>query len=303
MLPIPIKATPYAHQREAYEFACKKFGLLPTENTSNGLALLMEMGTGKTLTSTAISTILFKLRKVRRVLVVAPLSILSVWKEEFKKFADTPHFVTIRREKVAKLKNISNTGLQIVVVNYESAWRIEKELLEFDADLVIADEAHKIKDARTAQAKALHHFGDKARYKNLIAWQAETKADAIRRMYSETWCGRRRYIPDIRSDNWGNKSSALRQALNTPIQGTAADILKLAAVRILLGLPERPWLKPILQIHDELVFVVPKDKLNEAVRFIKNCMEAQPFPEFDIPLVAEASFGETFGTMEELEGL
>lgn len=66
------------------------------------------------------------------------------------------------------LKNISNTGLQIVVVNYESAWRIENELLEFDADLVIADEAHKIKDARTAQAKALHHFGNKARYKLLL---------------------------------------------------------------------------------------------------------------------------------------
>jgi len=172
MLPIPIKATPYAHQREAYEFACKKFGLLPTENTSNGLALLMEMGTGKTLTSTAISTILFKLRKVRRVLVVAPLSILPVWKEEFKKFADTPHTVTIlkgsSREKAAMLENISHTGLQIVVVNYESAWRIEKELLDFDADLVIADEAHKIKESRTAQSKAMHHFGNKARYKLLL---------------------------------------------------------------------------------------------------------------------------------------
>jgi len=141
----------------------------------------------------------------------------------------------------------------------------------------------------------------KSGYKNLTAWQAETKADAIRRMYSETWCGRRRYLPKLRSDKRSERSGALRQALNTPIQGTAADILKLAAVRILLGLPERPWLKPILQIHDELVFVVPKDKLNEAVRFIKKCMEAQPFPEFDIPLVAEASAGKTFGTMEELE--
>ena len=172
MLPMPIKTTPYAHQREAYEFACKKFGLLPTENTSNGVALLMEMGTGKTLTSTAISTVLYKLRKVRRVLVVAPLSILPVWKEEFKKFADTPHTVTVlkgsSREKVAMLKDVSNIWIQVVVVNYESAWRIEKELLAYDADLIIADEAHKIKDARTAQAKALHHLGDKARYKLLL---------------------------------------------------------------------------------------------------------------------------------------
>lgn len=141
----------------------------------------------------------------------------------------------------------------------------------------------------------------KAGYRGLTAWQEETKADAVRKMYSETWVGRRRYLPGVRSDNWGVKSFAERCALNTPIQGTAADILKLAIKRIMCGLPERDWLKPILQIHDELTFIIPKDKLTEAVRFIKECMEEQPFPEFDLPLVAEASAGETFGTMEELE--
>jgi DNA polymerase-1 len=141
----------------------------------------------------------------------------------------------------------------------------------------------------------------KAGYRGLTAWQEETKTDAVRKMYSETWVGRRRYLPGVRSDNWGVKSFAERCALNTPIQGTAADILKLAIKRIMCGLPERDWLKPILQIHDELTFIIPKDKLTEAVRFIKECMEEQPFPEFDLPLVAEASAGETFGTMEELE--
>ena len=141
----------------------------------------------------------------------------------------------------------------------------------------------------------------KAGYRGLTAWQEETKVDAVRKMYSETWVGRRRYLPGVRSDNWGVKSFAERCALNTPIQGTAADILKLAIKRIMCGLPERDWLKPILQIHDELTFIIPKDKLSEAVRFIKECMEEQPFPEFDLPLVAEASAGETFGTMEELE--
>ena len=141
----------------------------------------------------------------------------------------------------------------------------------------------------------------KAGYRGLTAWQEETKTYAVRKMYSETWVGRRRYLPGVRSDNWGVKSFAERCALNTPIQGTAADILKLAIKRIMCGLPERDWLKPILQIHDELTFIIPKDKLTEAVRFIKECMEEQPFPEFDLPLVAEASAGETFGTMEELE--
>ena len=141
----------------------------------------------------------------------------------------------------------------------------------------------------------------KAGYRGLSTWQEETKAQAARRLYSETWLGRRRYLPDIRSKEWARKSFAERCALNTPIQGTAADILKLAIVRILKGLPDRPWLKPILQIHDELTFIIPAGRLDEAVAFIRACMEEQPFPEFDLPLIAEAAAGENFGAMEELE--
>lgn len=144
-------------------------------------------------------------------------------------------------------------------------------------------------------------FNLKNGYKGLTAWQEETKSEAARRMYSETWLGRRRYLPGITSDNWGQKSFAERCSLNTPIQGTAADILKLTITRILAGLPEREWLKPILQIHDELTFIIPEDRLSEAVAFIRACMEEKPFPEFDIPLIAEASAGPTFGMMEELE--
>ena len=106
-------------------------------------------------------------------------------------------------------------------------------------------------------------------------------------------------MPNIRSADWGKKSFAQRCALNTPIQGTAADILKLAIGRILEGLPGRAWLKPILQIHDELCFEVPLDKVNEAVNFVKNCMEQQPFKEFDVPIIAEAEVGKTFGTLHE----
>lgn len=142
----------------------------------------------------------------------------------------------------------------------------------------------------------------KAGYPALTVWQEETKADARKRMYSETWLGRRRYLPDIRSDDWGKKSFAERCSMNTPIQGTAADIIKLAMGRLIRGIPGRPWLKPVLQIHDELTFIVPEERLTEAVAFIKSCMEPKPFPEFDLPLVAEASAGKTFGTLDELEG-
>jgi DNA polymerase-1 len=89
--------------------------------------------------------------------------------------------------------------------------------------------------------------------------------------------------------------------MNTPIQGTAADILKLAMGRIVAGIKERPWLKPFLQIHDELVFEIPADKLDEAVGFVKACMEVQPFPAFDVPIIAEAAYGESFGELKEME--
>ena len=137
-------------------------------------------------------------------------------------------------------------------------------------------------------------------YHRLTLWQRETIAEARRKGYTETWLGRRRYLPDIHSNEWGKKSFAERCALNTPIQGTAADILKLAASRILTGLPSRPWLRPILQIHDELVFIVPDDRVTEAVSFIRECMEQQPFPDFFLPLIAEAAVGPDFGHLQDI---
>ena len=141
----------------------------------------------------------------------------------------------------------------------------------------------------------------KAGYSGLTTWQEETKKRAQETCYAETWLGRRRYLVGMLSDDWGKHSFAERCALNTPIQGTAADILKAACGRIIEGISERMWLRPFLQIHDELVFELPADRLGEAVAFVKECMEQQPYPEFDVPIVAEASAGPRFGKMEELE--
>jgi DNA polymerase-1 len=141
----------------------------------------------------------------------------------------------------------------------------------------------------------------KAGYPGLMAWQEKTKAKARAARYTETWLGRRRYLPNIRSEDWGKKSFAERCALNTPIQGTAADILKLSLGRLISGLPDRPWLRPLLQIHDELVFELPVGKVPEAVAFIKAAMEQQPFNAFDVPIVAEAAVGCRFGEMRDVE--
>jgi len=126
------------------------------------------------LTGIAISGILYQFGEVDRVLVVAPLSILGVWEEEYDKFAAFPYKLVVlkgssakKKEQLQKLKTEDGV-MQVVVVNYESAWRLEKELLEYAPDLIIADEGHKLKENRTSQSKSMHVLGDNAKYKLLL---------------------------------------------------------------------------------------------------------------------------------------
>lgn len=137
----------------------------------------------------------------------------------------------------------------------------------------------------------------KTGYPGINQWQEDTKRRARIKEYSETALGRRRYLKGINSKDWAIKSYWERCALNTPIQGTAADIMKLALGRIIEGMENRPYIKPILQIHDEIMFEVPIDKAKEAGEFIKGCMEAVPFEGFDIPIIAERAEGTRFGEL------
>jgi DNA polymerase-1 len=138
-------------------------------------------------------------------------------------------------------------------------------------------------------------------YMGLAVWQNKIVKETEKKKYTESYMGRRRYLSDIASTEFAKKSTAERQALNHPIQSTAAEIMKLSMIRILNGLQTRRWLKPILQIHDEIVFSVPEDKLGEAISFVRGCMEEKPFVDFDIPLIAEASVGKRFGSMAEID--
>lgn len=169
---MPIKVTPYDHQQKAYEFTCGLFGLIQSAVHSRGAALLMEMGTGKTLTTIGVAGTMFQRELIKRLLIVAPLSITGVWREEFEKFADFPYTLTVLtgsgEKKKAALKNLRGSGLQVVVINYESCWRLEKELLNWQPDMIAADEGHKIKTHNTAASKALHRLGAKAKYRILL---------------------------------------------------------------------------------------------------------------------------------------
>ena len=129
----------------------------------------MEMGTGKTLTSIAIAGQLWKERRIRKVLIVAPLSILGVWEEEFQKFAAFGHEMTVLTgslaHKAETIRSMSSPSLQVLVVNYESAWRLETELLRWHPDCIIADECHKIKTHNARASKTLHKLGAAAKYR------------------------------------------------------------------------------------------------------------------------------------------
>lgn len=171
-LKMPIKGVPFEHQQRAFDFACDIFGLSDFKRKSSGVGLLMEMGCGKTLVAIAVIGILYQLGLITRVIIAAPLSLLGVWESEFEAFADFDYSLTVLKGTSAKKKEaiakIPKIGLQVIVVNYESAWRLEKDLLAFGAECVCCDEGHKIKEGRTAQSKGMHHLGDRANYKLLL---------------------------------------------------------------------------------------------------------------------------------------
>jgi DNA polymerase-1 len=108
--------------------------------------------------------------------------------------------------------------------------------------------------------------------------------------YAETVLGRRRYLPDLHSNNATVRAFAERNAVNAPIQGSAADIIKVAMVRCARRLQEGAFkTRMILQVHDELVFDVPKDELSRIQPLVKETMEQAV--ELQVPLVVDVSTG------------
>ncbi|HPJ03508.1 MAG TPA: DEAD/DEAH box helicase [Candidatus Limiplasma sp.] len=141
-------------------------------SNGKGAALLMEMGTGKTITSIAIVGTLYQEQCIRRLLIVAPLSILGVWEDEFAKFAAFDYELlvlqgTFEQKKMA-VQQRHGSALQVIVVNYETMWRLSDVLIYWNPDFVIADEGHKIKTHNIAASKAMHRIGAKAKYRLLL---------------------------------------------------------------------------------------------------------------------------------------
>ncbi|HHY36276.1 MAG TPA: DNA polymerase I, partial [Firmicutes bacterium] len=132
-----------------------------------------------------------------------------------------------------------------------------------------------------------------ARYAGVKAYIEGVVAEAREKGYVTTLMKRRRYLPDIKSRNYTLRSFAERTAMNTPIQGTAADIIKKAMVDVFRQLNGRRLAtRLLLQVHDELIFSVPREELAEVKELVKECMEGAV--ELAVPLVVELKVGKNW---------
>lgn len=160
-----VKAKLFAHQQDAYNFALDAF------EKGKAVALLADMGTGKSMMTIAITGTLEADRGVKKMLVVCPKSIVGVWEDEFRKFADYRYALTVldgtMDKKRASFNYMQGAALQIIVVNYESCWRLETEITKWKPDLIVCDESSKIKTPSASQSKALHRLGRQSKY-NII---------------------------------------------------------------------------------------------------------------------------------------
>ena len=132
-----------------------------------------------------------------------------------------------------------------------------------------------------------------ASFPGVKQYMSDIVKDAKAQGYVETLLHRRRYIPDITSRNFNLRSFAERTAMNTHIQGSAADIIKLAMVKFSEKIKETKYhAKLLLQVHDELIFEIPKSEVEDFSKFVEEIMEQALV--LDVPLKVDSNYGATW---------
>ncbi|MGG7669462.1 DNA polymerase I [Yersinia sp. J1] len=132
------------------------------------------------------------------------------------------------------------------------------------------------------------------RYPGVLEYMERTRKQAAEQGYVTTLDGRRLYLPDINSRNATRRKAAEREAINAPMQGTAADIIKRAMIAVdnWLQQQEEPLVRVIMQVHDELVFEVHESVLESATQKIRDLMEQSM--ELDVPLKVDVGVGKNW---------
>ncbi|MBF0530836.1 MAG: hypothetical protein HQK55_16525 [Deltaproteobacteria bacterium] len=142
-------------------------------------------------------------------------------------------------------------------------------------------------DRRTAQQYIDQYFD---RYAGVRTYIDQTQAEARRVGYVTTLLGRRRHLPDLMSKNFQARSIAERMAVNTPIQGTAADIIKLAMLSVRRAMDQAGFeARMVLQVHDELVFEVPDREVPALTDLVRR--EMSGVFQLSVPLIVDVSHG------------
>ena len=135
-----------------------------------------------------------------------------------------------------------------------------------------------------------------SKYPGILNYLDSVKSQCQSSGYIETLLGRRRYLPEINSRNFHLRSQAERAAINMPIQGTAADIIKVAMINIDQQLTKLQMKsKMILQVHDELIFEVPKKELQEMESLVGELMPSAI--SLEVPLEIEMKTGSDWGNL------
>lgn len=136
-------------------------------------------------------------------------------------------------------------------------------------------------------------------YKKVKEYTLEMVEQARKNQMVETMFGRKRYLPDINSGVQMIRAGAERMAVNMPIQGTAADLMKIAMIAVYQELKRKsPKTKMLLQVHDELVFEVPKDEIDKVAKIIDNKMEK--IHQLCVPIKVDTEVGNNWDQMEKI---
>jgi len=201
---------------------------------------------------------------------------------------------------------VASRVFKVPVEEVDKGMRIKAKTINFGILYGMGVNALKVNlgtDRKEAQEFYNEYFET---FKGLASYLDKVKAETERRGYTETMFGRRRYFSGFKSPLPYVRAQAERMAINAPIQGTQADIIKIAMKEIDAYIKDQKQndnIRMILQVHDELVFEVKDGFVEEAVKCFKEIMEST-IPEeklHGVPIVAEANLGDNWGEMERVE--
>lgn len=133
------------------------------------------------------------------------------------------------------------------------------------------------------------------KFSGVATYMKEMREFARANGYVETLFGRRRNLPEIKSPNFQVANGAERMAINMPIQGLAADIVKIAMLKVAEAFADEPEVKMLLQIHDEIILEVPREKSDEVAKRMKEIMENAV--TLSVPLVVSVNTGDNWGEL------